>query len=212
MSRRRNALIAVAFTYAQSVLSIGAGLFITRLLVRSLGPDLYGTWLATGGLLAYAAMADLGIFSVVPWLVAEADGERNVTRKASLIAHGLLAGTGVGIAYIVAALGVWLLLPSMAHLSAGDLALLRGPIAVIVIATAIGYPLRVFSALRSGLQDFKFLGQLGLISTALNAGLSYGLLRAGFGLYALAIANVLPPIVVSVCAFVRTLQRDRPVL
>ena len=87
MSRRRKALIAVAFSYAQSVLGILAGLFITRLLVRALGADLYGTWLATGGLLGYAAFADLGIFSVMPWLIAEAEGEKDPARTSGLISH-----------------------------------------------------------------------------------------------------------------------------
>jgi hypothetical protein len=100
----------------------------------------------------------------------------------------------------------------MAHLSARDLELLRGPIAIIVLTTAVGYPLRVFSALRSGLQDFKFVGTLGLTGTVLNAMLSYGLLRAGFGLYSLAFASVVPPILLSVSSLVRTLQRDRSLI
>jgi O-antigen/teichoic acid export membrane protein len=212
MSRRRNALIAAAFTYAQSILGILASFFITRLLVRALGADLYGTWLATGGLLGYAALADLGIFSVMPWLFAEADGEKDAARKRGLIAHGLLAGAGAGLFYAVAAFGVWLLLPRMAHLDVEDIERLRGPIIVIVVATTIGYPLRLFSALRSGLQDFKFMGILQVIGTVLNAALSYGLLRAGFGLYAVAIASVVPSTLTSICSLGRTFQRDRYLL
>ena len=212
MSRRRNALIAAAFTYAQSILGILAGFFITRLLVRALGADLYGTWLATGGLLGYAALADLGIFGVMPWLFAEADGEKDLTRKRGLIAHGLLAGGGAGLIYAAAAFGVWLLLPRMARLNVADIARLRGPIALIVIATAIGYPLRLFSALRAGLQDFKFLGVLQVVGTVLNIALTYGLLRAGLGLYALAIASIVPPTLTGVFSLARTLQRDASLL
>ena len=212
MSRRRNAIVAAAFSYAQSFLGILASFFITRLLVRALGADLYGTWLATGGLLGYAALADLGIFGVMPWLFAEADGEKDVDRKRSLVAHGLLAGAGAGVVYAAAAFGVWMLLPRMAHLQASDVERLRGPIALIVVATAVSYPLRLFSALCAGLQDFKFLGLLGVVGTLLNAALSYGLLRAGFGLYALAVASIVPPILTSVCALARTIQRDRALL
>ncbi len=212
MSRRRKALVAAGFTYVQSVLGILASFFITRLLVRTLGADLYGTWLATGGLLGYAALTDLGIFGVMPWLFAEADGEKDVERKRGLIVHGLLAGAGAGVVYSVAALGIWLLLPRMVHLDAGDVERLRGPILFIVVATAIGYPLRLFSALRAGLQDFKFLGILQLVGTLLNAALSYGLLRMGLGLYALAVASMVPPILTSVCSLARTIQRDGPLL
>lgn len=208
MSRRRNALVAVVFSYAQTLLGILAGFFITRILVRDLGPDLYGTWLATGGMLAYAALADLGIFGVMPWLFAEADGEKNVDRTRSLISHGLLAGAVAGFLYGAAALLVCLLLPHLVHLDAEEVVRLRGPIAIIVLGTALGYPLRLFSALRSGLQDFKFLGIQQLIATLLNAGLSYGLLRAGMGLYALAIATVVPSTLTSAWALLRTVQRN----
>ena len=208
MSRRRNALVAAAFSYAQSLLGIVASFFITRLLVRALGADLYGTWLATGGLLGYAALADLGIFGVMPWLFAEADGEKDATRQRDLLVHGLLAGAGAGLLYAAAAFGAWLLLPRMAHLDVSDVARLRGPLALMVLATALCYPLRLFSALRAGLQDFKFLGFLQILGTLLNAGLSFGLLRAGLGLYALAIAGVVPSILTSGCCLVRTFQRD----
>lgn len=208
MSRRRNALVAVGFTYAQSVLGILASFFVTRLLVRALGTDLYGTWLATGGLLGYAALADLGIFAVMPWLFAEADGEKNVARARSLIAHGLLAGAAASVAYVAIAFSLWQLLPRMAHLNADELARLRDPICIIVVATAIGYPLRLFSALRSGLQDFKFIGSWQLGGTVLNAALSYGLLRIGYGLYAVAIASVAPPILVSAASLVRTCRQN----
>jgi len=212
MSRRNKALVAVAFTYAQSVLGIVASLFITRLLVRSLGADLYGIWLATGGLLGYAGLADLGIFGVMPWLFAEADGAKDIACKRSLIVHGLLAGVGAGVLYSIGASAIWLLLPHLAHLDAHSVAQLRGPIVVIVVATAVGYPVRLFPALRGGLQDFKFLGVLQLVGTLLNASLSYGLLRAGLGLYAVVIASITPTILTSVCSLIRTWRIDRPLL
>src|SRR5262249_1932783 len=66
MSRRRNALVATSFTYIQWGLAVLTGLFLTRFLVGSLGQALYGTWLATGALFAYASLADLGILGVMP--------------------------------------------------------------------------------------------------------------------------------------------------
>jgi O-antigen/teichoic acid export membrane protein len=208
MSRRRKALVAAAFTYAQSFLGILASFFITRLLVRALGPDLYGIWLATGGLLAYAALADLGIFGVMPWLFAEADGEKNVDRMRGLLAHGLWAGAAVGVAYVAVASVLWLLLPRMAQLTPDDIQRLRGPIFLIVVATAVSYPFRLFSALLGGLQDFKFLGAWQIVGTLLNAVLSYVLLRAGFGLYAVAIASIAPPVLVSAASLARTVQSN----
>jgi O-antigen/teichoic acid export membrane protein len=209
MSRRQKALISAAFGYAQSVLGILAGFIITRLLVRDLGVERYGSWLATGGLIAYAGFTDLGIFGVMPWLFAEADGEKNVTRTRSLILHGLLAGTAASIAYVMAAFALWRLLPRMAHLDPSELQHLRGPVWVLILATAAGYPLRLFPALLNGLQDFKFVGSWQVVGTLLNALLTYLLLRAGTGLYAVAIASVVPPFLMSVVSLVRALQISR---
>jgi O-antigen/teichoic acid export membrane protein len=207
MSRRRNALISAAFAYAQSVLGILAGFWITRLLVRILGTDQYGAWLATGGLIAYAGMTDLGIFAVMPWLFAEADGERNLTRTRSLILHGLLAGAAAGLAYLVAAFALWRLLPHVAHLDSSEIGRLRGPLAVMILATAIASPLQLFMTFLSGRQDFKFLGTWQLGGIFLNAALTYILLRAGVGLYAVAIASVAPTVLVGLAALARSWAR-----
>jgi O-antigen/teichoic acid export membrane protein len=207
MSRRRKALINAAFAYAQSGLGILASFWITRLLVRVLGTDQYGAWLATGGLIAYAGMTDLGIFAVMPWLFAEADGAKDLPKTRSLVTHGLLAGMVAGIAYLVAAYVLWWLLPHMAHLDSRQLARIRGPLAVMVLATAIGSPLQLFTTFLYGRQDFKFLGSWQLVGTVLNATLTYGLLRAGAGLYAVAIATVAPSVLVSTAALTRTLLR-----
>jgi O-antigen/teichoic acid export membrane protein len=205
MSRRRNALINAAFVYAQSVLGILAGFWITRLLVRMLGTEQYGAWLATGGLIAYAGFTDLGIFSVMPWLFAEADGEKNLPRTRSLIAHGLIAGAAAGVAYVAAAFALWRLLPQLAHLDSSQVGRLRAPLAVMVLATAICSPLQLFTTFLSGRQDFKFLGSWQLGGILLNATLTYVLLRAGVGLYAVAIAGVAPTFLVSIAALVRSL-------
>lgn len=212
MSLRRNALVAASFAYLQAVLAFSANLFVTRMLLRVLGTDLYGLWLATGGLLAYAALADLGVFGAMPWLIAEADGEKNLAQKRNLIGHGLLAGGIAAGAYVVVAGSLWFLLPALVHLNESDQAVLSGPIQLIIGVTALGYPLRFFSALRAGLQDFKFVGAWNLIGTLLNAALTYTLLRCGFGLYAAAIASVVPPVLVDVACLVRTARREPELL
>jgi O-antigen/teichoic acid export membrane protein len=205
MSRRRNALLAASFTAGRSLLALLTSFYVTRLLVHTLGVDVYGLWLASGGLLAYAALADLGIFSVMSWLFAEADGKRDLDLTRSLISNGLLAGLVAGVAYAAAALALWELLPRLIPLGERELGLLRGPFRLMIGVAALCYPLRLFAALRSGLQDFGFLGSFQLGETLLGAALTYGLLRGGYGLYAIAIASVIPSSLVNAAALLRTL-------
>ena len=80
MSRTHRASIAASFAYLQFALSIVVGVGLVPFVLHRVGERLYGFWLASGEVLAYAAMADLGVMGVVPWLIAEADGRRRPQR------------------------------------------------------------------------------------------------------------------------------------
>src|SRR4051812_50112613 len=81
MSRTHRASIAASFAYLQFALSIVVGLGLVPFVLHRVGERLYGYWLASGEVLAYAAMADLGVMGVVPWLIAEADGRSDRRAK-----------------------------------------------------------------------------------------------------------------------------------
>ena len=208
MSRSKNALVATAFNYAQLVFGTLSAFYLTRLLIRSLGQDLYGMWLATGAVLGYAGLADLGIFGVMPWLFAEADGEKNREKMRSLLAHGVLAGLAGGAIYAVFALVLWLLLPRLLHLSEVDRHTLRGPVLVMAAITVAGYPLRLFAALRTGLQDYRFMGTLGLIQPIVTLVVTASFTLSGLGLYGIALGVAVPGILTGAASMLRTRSKD----
>lgn len=207
MSRSRKALTLAAFTYAQSTLGLLASLYVTRLLVSELGRDVYGVWQASGQLLAYAALADLGIFGVMPWLFAEADGAKDDAKKRSLVAHGLVIGAVSALIYTAIATLLWFAFPTVIRLTDAEKPLLWLPIMTLAGLTAVGYPLRLFVALRNGVQDFKFAGALGVAQTLLTAGLTVLLVHLGFGLVGVAVGLGLPPALSGIAALVRS-KRD----
>jgi O-antigen/teichoic acid export membrane protein len=208
VSRRRKALLATGFTYAQWILAALTGLFVTRFLIHRLGAELYGTWLATGALLTYAGLADLGILGVMPWLVAEADGAQDRWRLHSLASHGFAASIVGAILHLGVAFCLWRLLPSLIHLSTPEQAALRGPIIAMVGVTVLGYPLRVGAAIRQGLQDYAFLGVFGILQTLLNVAIVLGLGLAGAPLYGVALGATVPALLSNAVALSRTLSRD----
>ena len=53
----------------------------------------YGLWLASGELLAYAGLAELGMLVTLPWLVAQADGQGDRARVRLLVSTGAAAAT-----------------------------------------------------------------------------------------------------------------------
>ncbi|WP_394832060.1 hypothetical protein LVJ94_36640 [Pendulispora rubella] len=209
MSRRANALIAAVFSYGQTAFAVLVGFAVTRVVVGSLGADRYGLWLATGALLGYATLADLGTFAVMPWLFAEADSQQDSTRMRSLVLHGLLAGVVSGALYVVLALVLWLAFPSLLHLTEADRAMLAGPLFVMVLGVAVSYPLRLFSTLCQGQQDFKFMGPFQLLQILASGLLAYVLVRLDCGLYAVGLAAAVPPFIPGMAAVHRALTRNR---
>ena len=65
MSRVRIAALTASFNYLQYGLAIASGLLLVPLTIGAVGARSYGLWLATGELLGYAGMVDLGVLGVL---------------------------------------------------------------------------------------------------------------------------------------------------
>ena len=141
MSRVRIAALTASFNYLQYALAIASGLVLVPLTIGAVGPRSYGLWLATGELLGYAGMVDLGVLGVLPWMVAEADGRRDRERLRALVASGVTVGFVVGIGYALVAGLLWTMVPVAVNVPSADRSSLAGPLLVLVIVTAVAYPL-----------------------------------------------------------------------
>lgn len=201
-SRAGKALIASGFAYAQFASAIVIGILLVPLMLDRLGARTYGLWLATGELLAYVALLDIGIFSVLPWMIAEADGRQDTTALRAFVVNGLSVGGAVSCVYLAGA-ATWLWLADAVGMSASDRALLFGPLMLVVVVTGLTYPLNLFTAVLTGLQDFTFSGTIAVVQGVLRAGLIAGLLLGGAGLYALAMGAAVPAVVGLVASALR---------
>lgn len=204
MSRLRRAAVAASFSYLQYALAIASGILLVPLTLHHLGARTYGLWLASGELLGYAAMVDLGVVGVLPWMLAEADGRGDRDGMRALVVNGLLVGLICGIGYAVLAAALWAALPSVFTLAAADRQALRGPLALLVCVTMVVYPLRVFSAVITGLQDVAFNGVLTVTQNLVAIAVTVLLLVNGFGLLAPACAAAASSLLTVVAALVRT--------
>lgn len=196
MSRIRKAAITAAFTYGQFGLAIVTGLLLVPLTLSYLGARSWGMWLATGELLGYAGMTDLGVLGVLPWMIAEADGKKDRETMRRLVGHGVWLGAGIGIAYAAVAAVLWAVLPAVLRFSDADRQLVAAPFALLVLANVASHPFRVFRATIGGLQDAWFNGVLSIVHSVLTIAITVTLLMKGYGLYSLAMAAGLPPLVV----------------
>lgn len=202
-TRAGKALIASGFAYMQFLSAIVIGILLVPLMLDRLGTRTYGLWLATGELLAYVSLLDLGVFGVLPWMIAEAEGRRDPQTLSRLMANGLLVGLGVAAVYVLGGVAGWVWLADFVGLPPADRELLFGPLGLLILSTAVTYPLNLFAAALTGLQDFTFNGAMALVQVMLRAGLMAGLLVAGAGLYALAIATAVPAVLIAVASTIR---------
>ncbi|HEU0302242.1 MAG TPA: hypothetical protein VFR37_22485 [Longimicrobium sp.] len=203
MSRTTRAGIAAGFGYLQFGLALASGILVVPFVLRSVGSEAYGVWLGFGELVAYSAMADLGVLGVLPWLVAEADGRGDREEMRTLVSAGVVAATLAAVVFALLALGLLALAPGITGVSGAQRAQVIGPLMLLVAGMAAAYPVRVFHALLIGLQDVAFAGRLGVAQAVLNVALILGLLAAGQGLYALAAAASVPTLFVACASWVR---------
>lgn len=192
MSRVRRASVVAGFAYAQFVLSIVVGLGMVPFILSRVDATVYGVWLASGEVLAYAAMADLGIVGIVPWIVAEADGRNDRQAIRAAIANGFCAAGLMSIAYILLVALLWYLAPSVVTLSAAQRGMIAGPLALMACVTGLVLPFRVVNATLYGLQDVRVSGFITTGAWLLDVVLTATLLALGYGLYALAVGASVP--------------------
>lgn len=203
MSRTVRATIAAGFSYVHVGISVIASLWLVPFTLEHVGVRSYGLWLASGELLAYAGLAELGMLVTLPWLIAQADGQGDRGRMRQLVSTGAAAASLSAIVYVALALVLWTQLPRIVQLADAERVNVQGPLLVVAIAGCLAHPLRAFNAVLAGLQDVRFNGFVSLANWSIGFALSVSLLTLGYGLYALAIAAAVPPLVSGIAGAVR---------
>ena len=203
MSRTVRASIAAGFAYVNVGISIIAGLWLVPFTLHHVGARSYGLWLASGELLAYAGIAELGMLVTLPWLIAQADGQGDRARMRQLVATGAAAASLSAVVYAGLALLLWTQLPRIVQLGDAERSGVQGPLLIVAVAGCLTHPMRVFNAVLAGLQDVRFNGFVSLTNWLIGFALSVSLLTSGYGLYALAIAAAVPSLVTGVAGAIR---------
>ena len=193
MTRTRKAAVTSAFGYLQFAAAIVLGLVVTPMVLQQVDPRAYGLWLAAGELLGYLALADIGVFAVLPWTIAEAEGRRDREEIRVFMTNGVALGVALAAVTPACIAGVWFLAPSVLGLTAADRALV-GPLTILVVASVVSAPLAAFNAALIGLQDVTFVGGAAVARSVLMAAMTVILLARGWGLYALALGAAVPTV------------------
>jgi O-antigen/teichoic acid export membrane protein len=207
MSRTKSFLGGVGFGYANQFLVTLTGLWLTPFLLGRVGQHDYGLWLVGAQVLAYLMLLDFGVVALLPREAAFVAGRAG---RASVELRALVGQTARLVLWqtplmMAAAAAVYLLLPAQWEA-------LRAPLACLLAVLAVTFPLRVLPAALQGLQDLRFLAQLGLCAWGVGLVLTVGLVLGGFGLYSLAAGWGAAHCVTLAACYVRLRRRFREAL
>jgi O-antigen/teichoic acid export membrane protein len=198
-------------TYGEFGVALLAAFFVTPLILRTIGARDYGLWLSSGELIGYFALLDFGVFAVLPWLVAHADGRKRSDEIARDVAHTLVIAVSVALVVLLVTITCGRWFTTLIRFTETDWMALRGPLLLLILLVAINLPLGIFISVLHGLQDVKFYGTLNIIRAALGPVITVILLLNGQRFYALALGTAsLAPLIGAISFF--RLRRIAPQL
>jgi O-antigen/teichoic acid export membrane protein len=197
-SRLRRFVGGLGLGYVHTIVTVAVGLWLTPYLLRHLGSHDYGLWLLGAQVLVYLALMDLGIVQLVPRDVAIAAGRANGDSSELRTIVGQTARLVLWQVPPVAVIGslVVVFLPA-------EWAPLRWPLATVIVAFVVTFPLRMFNAVLQGLQDLAFLGSVQLAAWAAGAAVTIAGVAGGLGLYSLSAGWVTTQVVSAVVGWRR---------
>ena len=187
MSRTKRFIGGLSLGYINMALVTLTGLWLTRFLLKRLGQHDYGLWLVGTQMLNYLMLMDFGVVALLPRETAYALGRAGDVHKATNLPE--LIGQTIRLVIwqiplvATAALMMWYAMPV-------GWEALRKPLALVLVAFVLVFPLRIFQAVLEGLQDLSFLGVTQMFSWLLSTALTVAFVFASFGLYSLAIGWV----------------------
>lgn len=186
-SRRRGAAIALAGGYAGMVLLLVQGLVLVPLYLHYLGAGTYGAWLASGEVLGWLAVLDLGIAGVSSQRMAAAHGRGDHRVVADYFGTGVLMQAALAAGVVLLAVVAAPFVPGWVQLTGPAADELASCFVVAGVATGLGLLANVVGALALSTQRMLFVHAATVGAGVLGLAVAVVLLLGEYGLWALAL-------------------------
>ncbi|MGH9370280.1 MAG: lipopolysaccharide biosynthesis protein [Vicinamibacterales bacterium] len=182
MTRTHRFLNGFASGYVHLIVAAVVGLWLTPFFLRRLGADTYGLWLLGTQIIAYLLLMDFGVVALLPReaaYVTGRTGSQDAPELQRLIEKALTLAVAQTPFVVIAATAAWYWFPSA---WSG----LRTPLFVVLAVFIVTFPLRVFQAALTGLQDLAFVARAQFAAWAIGTVVNVWLVLHGYALSALA--------------------------
>lgn len=184
--RKRAALVHMVCGNFVTVIVIIQGLVLIPLYFKYIGLELYGVWLATGGVLAGVSLVNFGVDPLVMQKMSRAYGSRRFKAIAKYYSNGIFISIFICGFAILLGLVFSNYLHFLFDLNSTNQQLIKSCFQIAVIALGVDILSQSISGLSRSLLRPLFSSVLRAISRLLGFFLIWFLLTLGFGLWAAA--------------------------
>lgn len=180
-------LVSIFSKFSYQIISIVIVFFLTPLVIKTFGDYRYGLWILVNVFAGYAAYADLGLSSSIERNLAVALGEKNEEAFKSIFVNGILLNL---ISFIVVVAISFIAFNIVNFLQIKDYELISKLLLLIGLNLAFTFPLRSFYGIIVANIRFDIISGVNLFQLITTSLLTVYLLLNGYGLIALAAAQL----------------------
>lgn len=146
MSRKKSFKILVVGNWFVRFLQIGNNLLLIPLIIAKIGPDQYGYWLASGGILAWASACDFGVVGIIKQRCSLCLGRLSIGKAVEYFQVGLLIYSILLLLLLVVIYGLSFLLEPLLNLPAQEVTLFQQTFLLAGVAMALSVLKNIFAA------------------------------------------------------------------
>lgn len=181
-SRSRTTKWNLCFQYVSIAFPLISGIVLVPMYLTFIPIRVYGAWLATGNVIAWLAIVDPGLSTVLVQNVSAAYAQGRRDDLSGLLSNGIiLSGCFAGLALAAGFIGLFASRSLLHPLQASEQSAVAGAFAVAVVGTALMIFSYSITAINLGLQSSLAVGLMSSVVTLASYGVTIGLLYAGFG-------------------------------
>jgi|CXWL01.1.fsa_nt_gi O-antigen/teichoic acid export membrane protein len=189
MSTVRNLFKGSIFRNAELCVVLASYVVVTPVIVHALGDRLYGFWTLLGAFIGYYGLMDFGLSSAAARYLSQSLGKEDLDDLNGVANTAFFLFSLIGAAVLLlAALIAWACPAFVSDPS--EVALLRRIILMTGVATAIGFPLRVYTGVLTAYLRYDVIAYLSIAKAVLSNAAICWLLWWGEGIMAVAAVSV----------------------
>jgi len=179
-----------ATNYADKIIALGIGFFLTPFILRHLAATGYGLWVLAGSVVAYGSLLDLGIGSAVVKFVAEYRATGETVRARGMVATALCLYTALGLVALMASVVLAAVFPVLFHVPPDQRATAMWLVLLMGVGLGVSIPGATAPAVLRGLQRYDIANAINIGATLLSAAATVAVLSWGGGVLGMVAVNI----------------------